>query len=183
MGFYGMELREGLKFRGSSLLRAWESGAIPSLLKNGKLSYREALRIAELWGCCLHSNRVDNLIVNNGIYWIGDFLINIDTVGFAYHAIGTGFTAPAAGDTALTDEVARKPFATQDRALSVLTLSVFYRASECTYNIKEAGIYGGATATATLDSGELFSHFLQSYNNSGGTVDLSWDYDLALSVG
>lgn len=154
------------------------------LLKEPKLDYREAIRVADLWGCRLHADRVNNLIVNNGLYLAGDILIDDESVGLTYHAIGTGTTTPASGDTTLTTEVARKAFSTRDRAAAVITLSVFYLGSECNYYIREAGIFGGDNASETADSGDLFSHFLQAYDNSGGSPnDLTWDYDLTLAVG
>lgn len=184
LGLHGLGLRprEGIKFKGSSLRRAWEPGVIPSLLKDG-LSLHEAYKIAEMWGCMVGDpDRVGNLVVTNGLYLAGDALLDLQP-GFVLHSIGTSSTTPAVGDTTLTTEVARKDFASKTRATTTVTCSAFYLATECNYYIREAGVWGGSTADEdTLNSGELFSHYLQTHDNSGGSPnDLSWDYDLTLS--
>lgn len=123
-----------------------------------------------------------NLIVSTGKALVGDMLIDesgYDT-GLTYCAIGTDDTAPAAGDTTLGAEAARKAITSKSRAGNILTLSTFFAAGECTYAIEEAGIFGHSTASVTPDSGVLFSHWLVEFDNSGGSYDLTFDYVLTL---
>jgi hypothetical protein len=119
-----------------------------------------------------------NTIVTVGKGLVGDMLI--DTSGFdtglTYQAIGTGASAPAIGDTALTAEVARLAITSKTRSSNVLTLSTFFPAAQSAYNIEEAGVFGHSTASATLGSGVLFSHWLVSFDNSSGLYDLTFDY-------
>lgn len=185
LGLRNLQLESArIEIRGSSLLRAWEPGVLPYLLDEVKLSYLEAIKTAELWGCRRHAERVKNLIVANGLYLLGDIAIEEHDVGITYHAIGTGTTAPASGNTTINTEVARKLFAARDRSAAVVTCSAFYLGSESNYDIREAGVFGGDDATSTLDSGDLLSHYLQTYDNSGGSPnDLTWDYDLTFAVG
>lgn len=107
-------------------------------------------------------------------------LIDEESTGLTYHALGTSNTAPAVGDSQLGSEQARKTWTSRSRSGAQIALSVFYLASESTHAIKECGVFGGSTAGAAANSGELFSHYLQTYDNSGGSVDLTFDYLLTI---
>jgi len=176
-----MELmkEDALILSGQSHLRAWDAGVIEEYLRRG-MNLRDAQALALRLGLMRGESIVKNLIVTAGKGLVGDLLIDDESVGLTYHEIGTGTTAPAAGDTGLDTPAARKGWTTRDRSSSVLTLSVFYAAAECTYAIEEAGVFGGAAASATLGSGVLFSRYLQSYDNSAGAVDLTFDYTLTI---
>jgi len=162
---------------GKSKLRAWKPGYIQPALILG-FNLREAQTLAKLHDGLVDEQIVHNLVVNTGKYFVADHLLDNETVGLTYHAIGTDATNPTLFDTSLGAEATRKIFSLRERVANIITLSVFYLASECPYNIKEVGIFGGSTATATLGSGTLFSHFLQSKDNTGGIVDLTFDYEL-----
>jgi hypothetical protein len=123
-----------------------------------------------------------NLIVTTGPELLCEMLI--DTTGYdtglTYCALGTDNTAPAISDVALGAEVARKAVTSKSRTGNEITFSTFFTAAECTANIKEAGMFGHSTASATPDSGVLFSHWLVSFDNSGGLYDLTFDYILII---
>lgn len=125
----------------------------------------------------------ENIIVTVGKAYIGDMLIDADAdhdTGLTYCAIGTDNTTPVIGDTTLGTETARKAITSKSRVTNEITVSTFFTAAESTYNIKEAGIFGHASATASADTGNLLSHWLVSYDNSGGTYDLTFDYVLTI---
>lgn len=124
----------------------------------------------------------DNLIVTIGKNLVGDMLINTtgyDT-GLTYQAIGTSNTAVNVADTTMTAEAARKAITFKSRLVNVVTFTTFFAASECTYNIKEGGVFGHSTASATPGSGIMFSHYLVSFDNSAGTYDITIDYSLTI---
>jgi len=124
----------------------------------------------------------ENLIVTVGKNLVGDMLIDVagyDT-GLTYQAIGTDSTAPVVGDTTLGTESSRKAITAKSRLVNVITLSTFFTAAECTAAIEEAGVFGHSTAGAGADSGVLFSHWLVSFDNSGGVYDLTFDYVLTI---
>jgi hypothetical protein len=124
-----------------------------------------------------------NIIVNNGRYLIGDYLIDLSTVydvGITYMEIGTGTTTPTITDVALTTYAARKAVTSRTRALKDVTISTFWAAAQCAYNIKEAGEWGNANAAAGQATGQLFSHWLISFDNSAGNYDLTFDYILTI---
>lgn len=156
---------------GKSILKIYEAG---SLDVNG-LILRRAKPVNVL--------TTKNLIVNTGLYLVGDILRNSGVqTSLTYHSIGTDDTTPLVTDTLLNNEVSRKQFVVRTRSLSIVTFSVFYLASESTYVIEECGVWGGA-ASATLDSGILFAHYLQNFDNSLGSFDLTFDYELTIDRG
>ena len=120
----------------------------------------------------------ENLIVTVGKQLVGDMMIDVagyDT-GLTYHAIGTTATAPVIADTTLTAEAARKAVTAKSRLVNVITYSTFFTAAESTFAILESGIFGHSTASAAADSGILFSHYLVSFDNSGGLYDITMTY-------
>lgn len=133
-------------------------------------------------GTCLpcYVHRRKNLVVQAGNELIADLILNVETSGLTYHALGTSATAPVSADTAMGAEATRKAWTSKTRIGSVITFNVFYLAEESTYNIRECGVFGGLAASAAAGSGKLFSHFLQSYDNSAGLVDLSFEYELTI---
>ena len=117
-----------------------------------------------------------NIICNEGLllhagFWI-DESATYDT-GVAYCEIGTGDTAPAAGDTSLTTYHGRKVVTSKSRSGYECTVSTFFTAAEATCAIEEAGLWAGADAAAGEATGLLASHFLVSYDNSAGLYDIT----------
>lgn len=169
------------QLKGFSTLRAFQPGVIKRLLDLG-YSLPDAIREAEKNNlvCFSHTH---NLVVNNGKGLVVQMLMGIETIGITHHALGTGTTAPSRFQTSLVTEVARKAFVS--RAVvggQTLEASVFYMASECTFNLKEAGVFGGSTASLTPDSGTFFARYLQAYDNSAGLVDLTYTYSAYWNV-
>jgi len=127
-----------------------------------------------------------NIICNEGLYLFAAFSRDehayFDT-GITYCELGTGSTAPAAGDTTLTTYHARKAVTSDSRNNYDVTFSTFFTAAEATANIKEAGMWGAGTAAAGEATGFLFSHFLVSFDNSGGLYDITITYVLSISRG
>lgn len=123
-----------------------------------------------------------NIVCTAGKQQIGDMLIDVadyDT-GLTYQAIGTGTTVPTAADIKLTTEANRKVFTNKARIGIEIIFSTFFTAAQCTYNIKEAGVFGHSTAGGDADSGIIMSHWLVSYNNSAGLMDLTFEYILTI---
>jgi len=172
-------VKDNLELHGRCTLLAWKRDEIPARMRAG-LSYPQAKYYAIADGCLVDMVKVRNLIVTLGKGLVGDLLIGVETVGLTYHAIGTGITAPNVADVLLTTEVARKAWSTRVRTVSTLTLDAFYLASESTFFIKECGVFGGATASITPNSGTMLSHFLLSYDNSAGSNDLTLEWQLAI---
>lgn len=165
-------------FVGKSTVRAFPKGVIPFLMECG-LTLEQAIARATADGLCDHVNVVHNIVVTAGKVLVADFLAGETRTGLNYHAIGTSTTAPAAGDTALGTEAARKAVTSISRSSVSVLISTFYTAAQSTFNIKEVGIFGNG-ATAAAGSGTLFSHAAQSEDNSAGSNDLTFEYEVLL---
>ncbi len=106
-----------------------------------------------------------------------------DDTGITYLAIGTGTTAPAITDTTLTTETKRKAVGTPVyRVSNRLQFKGYFPSADCNVFVKEVGLFGHSTATATINTGTIFNHALLSYDNSGGSPsDLT--FYVILSIG
>ena len=120
-----------------------------------------------------------NIICDEGKKLITGFLADesaVYDVGITYQEIGTGVAVPAVGDTTLTTYSARHALTSAVSAANVLTASFFWTAAQSTFNIKEAGVWGGSNAAAGEATGLLFAHWLIAFDNSGGLYDLTFEY-------
>lgn len=174
-----MDITERLNMRGMSTLRAWRAGALGRLLKAG-YSLPVARIMARHAGALACERAAPNLIVSRGKELVARLLIDEHDSGLTYLAIGTSTQAPAPTQQVLSREVARKAFTLRTRAGNVATFSVFFLASESTYHIREVGIFGGPGASLAPRSGVLFSRLLQTFDNSDGEYDITFDYDLTI---
>lgn len=119
-----------------------------------------------------------NLWTDLGKSFVADILAATSgfSVGLTYCALGVGVTAPAAGDTVLTNEVARKAVSSRTVTNNILVVSTFFTAAESTFSIQEIGLVGHSDATATANTGKLFAHSLLAYDNvtAATNVTISW---------
>ncbi len=74
-----------------------------------------------------------------------------------YGATGTNTNVPAAGDTVLGTEIARKQVASSSYTSNTCEIRTFFTATESVSTLKEFGLFG-ENASATPDSGTLFNH-------------------------
>ena len=163
-----------IKIGGIATLKAFQAGALAQYLAR-KFTLKEAQRQAEKHGRLLHKVTVRNLIVTSGYELHAGITAGQESPLWGI-AIGTDATTPVIGDTALGTEVARNAWTYRAYAGAQVELSTLIVASDAAYHIYEAGVYGGNLASATPDSGTLFSHYLIEYDNSGGGADLTLDY-------
>lgn len=94
--------------------------------------------------------------------------------GLTYLEVGTGSTAALITDTALQTALRRAAVnAPVLRVSNVLQYRAFFAAADVTALIKEVGLFGHSTATATLGTGQLFNRAIVTFDNTGGTKDLT----------
>ena len=118
---------------------------------------------------------VANLIVTNGKNGITDQLLASPTITKPTHmGIGTGITAPAAGDTALQTEVGTRQTINKSRNNNTLTSVATFAAGNGTGAITEAGIFTAVTA-GTLYSRVTFSVINKGANDS---LELTWTWTI-----
>jgi len=110
---------------------------------------------------------VENLVPNVMLNAVASQIANDQTFELqaTYIALGDDNTAPAAGDTQLTNETVRKALALDSSSANVATLKAFFGTSEGNDTHREIGLFGeGAAtqATAVSNSGLLMSHALET---------------------
>ena len=132
--------------------------------------------------------RQRNLIVTAGLGLMGDMLIDASAAydtGLSYCALGTGTTAPVAGNTTLQTETSRKIITYRGRTGASLDIRTFFIASECSANLKETGLFGSSTATAAANSGVLFCRAILAaggFDNSAGNYDVTIAWTITLTA-
>ena len=118
-----------------------------------------------------------NLVVTAGKVLVAKMLMDesgFDT-GLTHIEVGTGITVPALGDTALVTATARKAIITSPtRTGNAVEYRAFFPAADITANLRETGIFGHSTATATLGTGELFARALVTFNNASDPHDATF---------
>ncbi len=104
---------------------------------------------------------------------------NSATSKITYFAVGTGTTAPSAGDAKLVAEVYRSVF--QSAAGGSTGVEDLFGFIDLAFangvTLTEAGIFGGATATSTANSGILIARGLFNptiVKNNGITVQIDF---------
>lgn len=108
-----------------------------------------------------------NLIVQVGKNYLANAVLSSATSPFTHMAVGTGTTAAALSDTALTSELARQAFTTASVTTNVATIVTTYAAGTATGAITEAGIFNASS------SGTLLSHVVFSAINKGAADSLT----------
>jgi hypothetical protein len=91
-----------------------------------------------------------------------------------YCALGTSAVAPARADIKLGTEIFRKLVSVRSASGNVATFQTYFTTAEGNGTLREAGLFGDL-ATATTDSGTLFSKLaISRTKTSGDTLTLSW---------
>ncbi len=120
-------------------------------------------------GALKEQHDLKNLVVTVGKNHIAARLVGTPTA-MGWIAIGSGSTAPAAGDTALGAEIVRQAVGSANSASNVATFSITYAAGVGTGAISEAGIFNAASA------GTMLSRVTFGVVNKGAadTMTITW---------
>lgn len=122
-------------------------------------------------------------ITNAGVNLIRDALRGVVASDqIKYVAIGTGSTAPTAGDTQLQAETFRKAMTSTSNGANpgegLFTMALSPQDAVGTA-IAEVGWFGGPSASATPGSGVLLGRALYSHNKTG-KESLNLQFDLTV---
>jgi len=116
----------------------------------------------------------DNLIVTVGKNGIADQLLASPTISKpGWMAVGTGSTAPAAGDTALGAEIDRNALTSKTRSTNVVTMVGDWAAGDATNSaIAEAGIFDASS------TGNMYARATFTAINKGAsdTLSITWTF-------
>lgn len=146
---------EGIRPKGQVIARQW---------RNGKL-------IAE--------RIIDNLVVTAGKGALASRLVQDTPSPFTYVAVGTGTTAPAAGDTALEAEIvdsglARTQDTTPEASGNVATISVTFNVTGAKA-VTEAGLFNAAAG------GDMFCRVTFAALNLEAGDTLTWTWQITIN--
>ena len=101
-----------------------------------------------------------NIVVNSGKNMIARRLAGENnSCNITYGAVGTLATTPLDSDTILGTEIARKAVSSISASGGVVTVTVFFTASEGNGNLREYGLFGEG-AVSIADTGVLVIHAL-----------------------
>lgn len=121
----------------------------------------------------------NNLVVNTGLYHIADQLADSGEAAMSHMAVGTGTTTPAAGDTALGNQLEdRHAFSSKTQgsggSANKVTYVAEWAAGHATGAITEAGIFNSDSA------GQMLCRAVFAVINKGAsdTMTLTWELTL-----
>jgi hypothetical protein len=136
------------------------------------------VELFDVYGVLKHEEYQDNLIVTVGKNGITDQLVAAPGISKpGWMELGTGVTAPAAGDTTLQTVIAasRVALTTKTRAANVLTMVGNWPAGTATNGaITEAGVFDAAAA------GNMYSRatFTAIPKGASDTLQITWTYTI-----
>lgn len=123
------------------------------------------IRVVGADGRIKHDKKVKNLVVTAGLTLLANRISDASPDSGClvnYIAVGTGVTAPAAGNTTLVTENARKQVSSRTNSAAVAAISTTFNAGEVPAStIGELGLFIDGTATA--NSGTLLARVLDSF--------------------
>ena len=167
-----IEVSDQVKLSGKVTLSAFRPNTIARLMGYG-LSLNDAILEARKLGEERRRVEVSNLVTTVGKQFIARRITGEEPTGLTYFACGTGTAAPAVTDIALDTETLRKLLTECEQGDANFYSSVYLLASECSFYIKEGGLFGGSAAGAAADSGSLLCRFLLDFDNTTLMQDLT----------
>jgi hypothetical protein len=128
-----------------------------------KLTGRLDISVFDNTGVLKDSRIVDNLVVTSGLTHIVNRIASNTPTVMSHMAVGTGTTAPSAGQTALVTESVRVALASATPGSTNVVYVANFPAGTATAALTEAGIFNAAsagtmmcrTAFAVINKGEL----------------------------
>lgn len=123
-----------------------------------------------------------NMVVGVGRQAILGLMAGTETVGVTYIALGTSSTAVTDNDIQLGAEACRSQMVERTVSGDNLIMSAFFNGGDTgvASDFKEAGVFGGSTATGTANSGILYCRALVSFDNtSAQNITATWTLTLA----
>ena len=167
-----IEINDQVKASGRVRLSAFPPGLLQQMMDKG-LSLNRAIHLARYLGREIVSVETENLVTTVGKQFIARRITGEEITGLTYMAVGTGTATPAVTDVALDTETLRKLLTECEQGDANFYSSVYLLASECSFYLKEGGLFGGAAASAAADSGSLLCRFLLDFDNTTLQQDLT----------
>lgn len=126
-------------------------------------------------GALKDRREIDNLVVTAGKNWIAARIDDTPPAGMSHMAVGTGATAPAAGDTTLQTELARVALDAITNTTNTTRYKATFPAGTGTGAITEAGILNAAAA------GTLLARTTFAVVNKGAADSMVIEWDVTIN--
>lgn len=123
-----------------------------------------------------------NMVVGVGRQAILGLMAGTQSVGVTYIALGTSSAAVSDNDTQLGAEACRSQMTERTVSGDNLIMSSFFNGGSpgVASAFEEAGVFGGASASPTANSGILYCHALVTFDNtSAQNITATWTLTLA----
>lgn len=112
----------------------------------------------------------DNLVVTAGKNHAAARMSDTPPTAMSHLAVGTGATAPAAGDTALQTELYREVCASINVASNTIQFATTLAPGEATGSLTEAGIFNAGSGGTMLSR----VTFTAKNKDAGDTLGITW---------
>lgn len=118
-----------------------------------------------------------NMFVTVGKAWLGDVMIGVKATTLSYVGVGSGTTAPAAGDTDVETPIgARHIYTDRFRSSNIVTISTFFASGE------NNGTWGNAGLFTAVTAGDMFCHSTFAAPVTKSTANTQTiDFDLTIT--
>jgi len=128
-------------------------------------------------GVCIYDHTDHNLVVNAGLAFLASYLVTATPPFMSWMGLGTGVTAPAAGDTALTTPLPTYVQGVLSSPSSAVwqNVTTFPAGTNTNAAITEAGLF------STGAPGTMFAHQVFSPINKGvgNALVVTWQVSLS----
>lgn len=137
---------------------------------NLKMTGKLNILLVDEYGNIKFEDTVDNLVVTVGLNFIASRAVGTASAVMSHMGIGTGVTAPAVGQTALTTQLIRNALTSSTATNNQVTYSAIFNSGEGTGAVTEAGIFNASTS-GTMLSRTTFSPVNKA---TGDTLTINW---------
>lgn len=150
-----MRLKPQIKAR--AIAREFPANAFPLKIKGNYVRDHQGHLAITLDGVNpiepIREIRNANMFVTVGKAWLGDLMLGVKATTLSYVGVGSGTTAPAAGDTDVETAVGERHIYTDRfRSANIVTVSTFFASGE------NNGTWGNAGLFTAVTAGDMFCH-------------------------
>ena len=119
-------------------------------LENLKATGELKIEVRNESGQLVDSRHIPNMVVTAGKNWIIARMLSGTSAVMSHMAVGSSNTAPALGQTALVNQLARSPFTSINQVGNTVTFVAVFDAGVGTGSLVEAGIFNAASGGTML---------------------------------
>ena len=147
------------------------------MIDNLKVTGKLNIQLFDEFGNLKYEDNTTNLVVTSGLEFIADRMTGTGSAVMSYMGIGTGTTAPSAGQTSLISQADRNALTSATTTGASVTYEATFAPGEGTGAITEAGIFNASSGGDML----CRTTFAVVNKASGDTLTINWTVTVAAS--